>query len=422
MSPTDTCKRNVEITIPAAEVAEASKKAATDIQSKAKMPGFRPGKVPMSVILKRFAQDIRQTVVEELVPKAFRRHADAHDWKVAGNPSVPDVHFHDGEEIHFKAEYEVAPEFELGEYRGIEAVYEEPKAAEEDIDARVNQLRDTKAEFVNIDPRPIADGDFAVVGLKSIQGVEGDPVESNETVLEVGGADSMPAFSEALRGASPGAEMDVEITYPEEYGHEKLAGRTVKFHVEVKGLRRKELPELNDEFAKDLGDFQSMEELRAEVRRSILREREIEAQNKAKTAIVDKLIDSHAFAVPEAWVDAQIESTVSARLRELAGPGVDLAKLKIDWNKVKEMHQERAVREVKASLILGKIAEREAIETMMDEVDREVTRAAKQLREPVAAVRMKFEKDGTMHTIASRIRTDKVLGFLFEQARKTAAE
>ncbi|MBL8290487.1 MAG: trigger factor [Bryobacterales bacterium] len=419
MSEEQSCKRTMELTISLDEVNAEIARVESEIQKKVKMPGFRPGKVPMSMVRSRFESDIRQEVVESLVPKAFRRRADEEQLAVVGSPNVTDVHFHKGEPLRFKAEFEVAPQFELGEYRGLTAPYSEPKATDEDITARLNAMREQKAEFVNVAPRPLVDGDYAVVALQSVAGLD-KPMEENELTLHLGDAETLPEFSENLLGLSPGEEKEFDVQYPENYGNEKLSNRKVRFLAKVKGVRKKELPELNDEFAKDVGDFQSLEELQAEVRKAILREREHLASQEAKAKLVDALVESHQFAVPDAFVDRQIEMSLENRFRELAQQGIDPRQLKINWEDVKKAQAPQATKDVKASLLLDKIADREAIETTNDEVDREVQRLARQLREPVAATRMKLEKEGALRRIALRIRTEKVLNFLFENARKVA--
>ena len=412
----------MELTIPVAEVTAETERVVEGLQKKARLPGFRPGKTPLSIIRARFQGDIRQKVVESLLPRMFRAWADKENLKVVGTPNIADIKFEPGEPIWFKAEFEVAPDVELGEYRGLTVPYADPEASEEEITARLDSLRDQKAEYVNIDPRPIADGDYAVVSLTSTAGVEGEPVHSDEMILHVGDPQTMLEFSEALRGAEPGAAKSVTIDYPENYTSPRLAGRKVTFDIVVKGLRRKELPEANDEFAADMGDFKSIGELREELRRNILREREGAAKQEAQGKLVDSLVDSHDFPVPDAYVERQVEMNLESRLRELAGQGIDPRQLKIDWDELRKSQAERARRDVKASLLLDKIAEREAIETLNDEVDKEVHRAARQMREPAAAVRMRFEKDGTLRNIAARIRTEKTLDFLFENARKVAPE
>jgi trigger factor len=413
------CKHQIEVTIPLQEVDKETERVVAGLQKKVRLPGFRPGKAPASIVRDKFHEEIRKELLDHLLPKFFRQKVEEEHLDVVGQPEVSDVHFHTGEPIRFKAEFEVAPEIELGDYRGVTVEYREPVVTDQDVEARLNQIREQKAEYVNIDPRPIEDGDYAVVSLKSTGGVE-SPVEQDEVTLHIGGPDTFPAFNEALRGATPGEEKDFAITYPEDFGQEKLAGKTVDFHAVVKAIRRKELPEANDEFARDLGDYQTLDELSEMIRKTIFRERELRAQQEAKDKIVLKLVESHDFPVPEAFIEHQIQVEIETEIRQLAVQGVDPRKLKVDWQKVKEAQRPKALREVKASLLLDKIAEREAIEVLQDEVDREVQRIAKQRREPVAAVRQALEKDGTVRRIASHIRTEKTLSMLFENARKEA--
>jgi trigger factor len=414
------CKHSLEISIPVIDVESELGRVTADVQKRAKLPGFRPGKAPASIIRKQFASDIRQKVLENLIPKFLQKQFEAENLNVVGTPDIKDVHFHDGEPLHFKAEFEVVPQIELGDYRGVEVPYGDPQVTDEDIDKRIAEIREQKAQYVNIDPRPVEDGDHAVVSLESLGGVEGEPVKSDEMVLEIGGTDTFPAFTENLRGVSPGEEREFEVAYPEDYGGKRLAGHTVKFHAILKGIRRKELPEVNDEFAQDLGDYRDTGELREAIRKNIFGQREFDAQQAAKNKIVDKLVDAHNFAVPEVFVERQVKGHMEQTLRAMAAEGVDPRSIKLDWAKVMESQREKALREVKASMLLQKISEREAIVATRDEVDREVDRVARHQKEPVAAVRIKFEKDGTMDRIASHIQTEKTLSFLFEQARKTA--
>jgi len=414
------CKHSLEISIPAEELESETNRVVSDVQKRAKLPGFRPGKAPATIIRKQFAGDIRQQAMESLIPKALQKQIEAENLNVVGTPDISDVHFHDGEPLRFKATFEVVPEIELGEYKNVEVGYHEPEVTEEDIAKRIDEIREQKAQYINIDPRPVEDGDHAVVSLESLEGVEGEPVKTDEMVLEIGGKDTLEAFTENLRGLTPGDEKDFEVSYPEDYGSARLAGKTVKFHAVLKGLRKKELPELDDEFAQELGDYRTVDELREAVRKAIHGQREYEAQQEAKNAIVDKLVDAHDFPVPEVFIERQIQNRVEQSVRAMVAEGMDPRGMKLDWAKVRETQREKALREVKASLLLGKISERESIHATRDEVDREVEKAARQQRKPVAAVHMEFEKDGTLGRIASHIQTDKTLAFLFEHARKTA--
>jgi trigger factor len=383
------------------------------------LKGFRPGKAPAAIIRQQFAGEIRQQVLESIIPKYLQNRFEAEDLKVVGQPDITEVHFDAGEPLRFKAEFEVVPQIELQDYKGLSVTYHDPQITDEDVAKRIEELREQKADFVNEDPRPLQDHDFAVLALESLAGVDGPAVKQDEMTLEVGGADTLEDFSENLRGMNPGEEKEFDVHYPEDYGQPKLAGKIIRFKAEVKGVRRKELPEINDEFAQDLGDYRTVDELREAVRKSLFGQKQFTAQEEAKNKLVDKLVDMHEFPVPEAFVDQQIKTRMEQRVRALAEQGLDTSSLKLDWKKVKESQHDKALREVKASMLLSRISEREAIAPTRDEVDREVERIARQQREPFAAVRLRFEKDGTLGRIASHIQTEKTLNFLFEHAGKT---
>ena len=261
-----------------------------------------------------------------------------------------------------------------------------------------------------------------MVALESLAGIEGKPIKQDELMLLVGGEDTLPGFNENIRGMEPGSSKEFDVTYPEDYGEQKLAGKTVRFRLDLKAIRAKELPEINDEFAKDLGDYKDIQELREAVKTTMMGERELMAQQAAKDEIIDQLVKTHDFPIPEVFLERQIEATVEQRMRELMNQGVDPKSLKLDWQKIKESQSESAKRDVKASLLLDKIAERETIETTVDEVDQEVERIAKMKGEPFAVVKAKLEEDGQIRRMAARIRTEKTLNLLFEQARKVAPE
>ena len=419
MASVESCKHTLEITVPVEEVEAETGRAVAKVQQRAKLHGFRPGKAPASIIRQQFAGDIRKQVLESLIPKHLHNRFEAEDLKVVGQPDITEVHLEAGEPLRFKAEFEVVPQVELQDYKGLTVKYHDPEVTDEDVDKRIEELRHSKAEFVNEDPRPLQDGDFAVLSLESLSAMEGPPVKNDEMTLEVGGGDTLEDFSVQLRGMTPGEEKEFDVHYPEDHGQPKLAGKTVRFRAQVKGVRRRELPEINDEFAKDLGDYLTVDELRDAVRKSLFAQRQFEAQQEAKNQLVDKLVDMHDFPVPETFVDQQIKSRAEQVVHAMAEQGQDTKGLKLDWKKLKESQQDKASREVKASMLLSRIAEREAIVPTRDEVDKEVERIARQQREPFAAVRLRFEKDGTLGRIASHIQTEKTLSFLFEHAGKT---
>jgi trigger factor len=419
MALVEGCKHSLDITVPVTEVEQETERAVAAIQAKVKLPGFRPGKAPAALVKTRFANDVRQEVLEKLVPRYFQTATAQDHLQVVGRPNYSDIHFHAGEPLRFKAEFEVAPTFDLGEYTGLTVTYAEPEVTDADVDARLNEVREKKAEYVNEEPRPLADGDYAVISLESVSGVD-ENVQQDELMLKIGDEATLPAFTENLRGVSPEESREFDVTYPANYDRETLAGRTVRFKATVKAVRRKELPEANDDFAKDLGDYQTLDEVKDAIRKSILGERENRAREETKHQIIEKLVDEHPFPVPDSYVDRQIEIGLESQLRQLAAQGVDPRQLKLDWQKIREAQKDRATRDVRASLILDKIADREAIGATQDEVDREVQRIARQQREAVALVRPKLQKDGTLNRIAGQIRTEKTLGLLFDKARKEA--
>lgn len=413
------CKHEIEITVPVEEIDRETERIVVGMQRKVKLPGFRPGKAPASLIRTKFAGRLREDVLESLVPKYLKKKVEEEELHVVGTPNVKDVQFQQGEPLRFKAEFEVAPTIELGEYRGVVVHYHEPEVSGEDVDKRLEEIREQKAQFLNVDPRPVAAGDHAVVSLDSVAGAE-PPIHQDEMTLHVAGGDTLPAFTDALLDMTPEEEKEFDVTYPEDYGQERLSGKTIRFRMKLKMIRTKELPELNDEFARDLGDYSTLEDLRAAIRQSIFREREYTAQHQAKEQVIDKLIHSHDFPVPETFIDRQIEIQLASHFRQFEERGIDPRELKIDWSKLKESQRPKALHDVKASLLIDKIADRESINATNDEVDREVQRIAKQEREPVAAARKRLEKDGALNRIAYAIRGDKTLNFLFEHARKEA--
>jgi len=412
------CKRSVEVEIPLEDVERAKERVTSSMRQRVRLPGFRPGKAPVSMIQSRFEGDIRNEVLEILLPQAFRTQVEKQDLKVVGTPDISELQFEPGKPIRFKADFEVAPEFEIADYRSLPVQYEEPTVSDDEIAKRLDSMRESKAEYVNLDPRLIEDKDFVVVELKSLTGLA-EPIEQ-DVQIEVGAEETLAPFNEALLGSSPGEAKEVDVTYPADYGQERLAGRTVRFRLTPKIIRRKELPALDDEFARDLGDYQTLDELKETVKKTIFHEKQHAAQQVAKEALIDRLVDGNDFPIPEAYVDRQIENQVRMQIRDLAGPDVDPNSLKLDWAKIKETQHDKAVRNVKASLLLEKISEREAIRASKDEVDREVQRLARQEREAVAVTRARLEKDGTLGRIASHIQTEKTLQFVFDQAQKHA--
>ena len=414
----EACRHELEITVPMLEVANATDAVVEKIQKKANLPGFRPGKAPLSIIRKTFHNEIRQEVLDVVIPKFLGARFEEDKLAVVGTPSIVELKFNDGEPLVFKARFEVHPEFEVKDYKDVEVEYEDPIVTDQDVADSLEQLRESKAEYVNIDPRPAETGDYVVISLESVEGVEGEPMKNPEMMIKLGDPDTIQAFSDGLVGLAPGESKFIEVTYPDNYGQERLAGRTVKFDVELKHIRSKEVPELNDEFAESMGDFRTIDELRDQVRANLFGQRQFRAQDEAKSQMLDKISELHDFPVPDAYVERQLENMLRNYAESLASQGIDPSKLKFDFDKFKESQRERAIKDVRATLLVERIAGIESVTATQDEVDKEVARLARQQREPIAAVRAKLQKDGTLDRIASNIRSAKTISLMFEQVRK----
>src|SRR5580658_1787023 len=329
------CKRSIEIEIPLEQVQKARQEVTETIRAKARLPGFRPGKASLDIIRSRFPQEIRREVLDKLIGPAFRARVEKDGLKVVGTPDIRDLKFEPDQPIRFTAAFEVAPEFEIEPYRGLSVQYEEPTVADQEIDERIEAMRESKAEYVNVDPRPIEDGDYVMVSLKSVAGLA-EPLVQETVQLHIGDKDSLPEFAQNLVGAELGETKEFDVAYPADYGQENLAGRTVRFAITPKVIRSKDLPALDDEFARDLGDYQNLDELKTAVHKAIFAEKQFAAQQKAKETLLDQLVDANVFPVPEVYVDRQIENQVRNRLRDLQAKGVDPKSLQLDWEKIKE--------------------------------------------------------------------------------------
>jgi trigger factor len=417
----DICRGELEISVPWEEVEEESKRILTAYRKQAKIPGFRPGKAPETVIRTRFAQEIRQDLLERIVPKHFWKEAKEQDFHVIGSPNISEVQFEENEPLKFKAEFEIVPDFELGKYARLQIPFKEPQVTEDEIDEEIERLRERHASYKNLDPRPLEDGDVAVVALSSEETEDTPKIEQSETTITIGGEETLADFSAALRGKTPGEEADFEVTYPEDFGNEKLAGKKIRFHAEIKSIRVKELPELDDDFAAEAGDFRTLDELKGRIREELQAHKRNRAISDSKELILDQLIEAHDFPAPPALVDQALRSRLERMMRTFASQGVDVENAGIDWRKMAEEQRPRAVRDVKASLLLERIAEAEAIEVPAEELDAEVERFAQRNQTTLSRARQQLAESGALDQIEQQMRNEKTLSYLFDECEKIDA-
>jgi len=421
VSPTETTsntKREIQVEIPAEEVTRETDALIQKYQKLARLPGFRRGHVPASIIKQRFSEDIKSEVVDALVPRYFRQETDKQGLIPVSQPRVSDLHIHDGEPLRFKASFEVMPEIKVEGYKELRVEKPAITVTDEDVEQSLKSLQEQHATFTAVEGRPLADGDFAQVSLDGQpKDGEGKPVHMDEILVEIGGKGTMPEFTENLRGAAAGEQRTFDVVYPQDFSDQRLAGKTFTYTVKIGAIKSKSVPELNDQFAKELGEFADLNEVRKKIRDGMEAERAHDAEHQAKDKLVSELVKRNEFELPEALVDRQIDLRLERGLRALAAQGMKPEDIKkMDLNRLRAGQREQALQEVKASLLLDKIAEEEKIEVSDAEIDREVEALATQSKQTPEAIRARLTRDGALDRIRNRIRNEKTLDFLYRQS------
>ena len=421
MSPTETTsstRREIQVEIPVAEVNRETESLIQKYQKLARIPGFRRGHVPASVIRQRFSEDLKSEVVEALVPRYFRKEADKQGLIPVSQPQVTDLHLKDNEPLRFKASFEVMPEVKVEGYKELRAEKPEIVVTDEEVEKSLAGIREQHATYTSVEGRPLADGDYAQVSLDG-QPKDGDgkPVHMDEIMVEIAGKDTMPEFTENLRGASAGDERVFDVVYAQDAAEQRLAGKTFTYTVRGQSIKQKTLPELDDQFATQLGEFKTLDEVRQRIREGMEAERKHTAEHEAKDKLVAELVKRSEFEVPEALVDRQIDVRLERGLRALAAQGMKAEDIKkMDLNRLRVGQREQALQEVKASLLLDKIAEEEKIEVSDEEVNAEIEALANQSKQTPDAIRARLTRDGALDRIRNRIRSEKTLEFLYRQS------
>jgi trigger factor len=423
VSPTETAtstKREIEVQIPSEEVSRETEVLIQKYQKLARIPGFRKGHVPASIIRQRFSQDIQNDVVDALVPRYFRKEAERLGLIPISQPRVTDLHTHEGKAMHFKASFEVMPEIKVEGYKELRADHPEISVTNEEVEESLKSLQEQKATFSPIEGRTIADGDYAQVALDGTpknQESGTKPVHMDDVLVEIGGKTTMPEFTENLRGAGAGEERTFDVIYPEDFSDERLRGQTFSYKVKINAIKQKSLPELNDDFAKEVGEFTTLDEIRQRIREGMEHERKQTAEREAKDKLLAELIRRNEFEVPEALVEHQVDLRLDRGLRALAAQGMSAEHMKkMDLGRLRAGQKEQAVQEVKGALLLEKIAEEEKIEVGDEEINNEIDALAKQTNQAPDAIRARLTRDGALDRIRDRIRNEKALDFLYRQS------
>ena len=423
--------RSIEVEAPAGDVDKAFRNVTRRYAKIARIPGFRAGKVPESLIKSRFAKEVRQEVLESLLADKFRHALEEQKLNPVSQPQVSELQLVEGQPLKFKATFEVLPEINVEGYNSISVQKPDATLTDEEYQAELDAVLDHHATVEPVEEdRPLTDGDSAEISFKGnvqdlAQTVTEEGVENKtqqpeltgeDALIEIGGKHTVQAFTDALRGAKVGQELTFEASYPSEFGDARLAGKTVNYDVTVKAIKKKVYPERDEEFAKQLGNYESWSDFETKLREHVASRKKNSLESQARDKMLDELIGKYQFPVPETFVQQQIDARLERGLRALAQQGMTPEAMRqLDFGRLRAAQRDQAVSEVKASLLLDKIAERENITVSDEDLERELLMLSIQQREPLEALRKRLTEDGSLNRIREQLRREKTGAALYEK-------
>ena len=413
------CTRELVLDVPAEEVSKAFRSVTRNYQRYARIPGFRAGKVPESVIKRKFAADIRKEVIDGLLPERFNGAVRELGVTPVGQPQVTELTVDEGQPLHVKAVFEFVPAFSIDGYQEVTVPKPAADVTDEEFQQELEHLRESRATVEPVEEdRALVDGDWAQITYSGkIQGEdETAPLNGEDTLVEIGGKDTVEAFTTALRGTKVGQTLEVSAAYPAEYPEARLAGKTVDYSIEVKAIKKRTVPELNDDFAKDLGEYENLAELENRIREHLSNRKTRSVESETTEKLFQALAERFPFPVPESLVQEQIDARLERGLRALAAQGMGAEQMrKLDFGRLRAAQRDSAVAEVKTGLLLAKIAQAENVEVTEEEVDREIQIGAIQSREPVETLRARLTEDGGLARIREQLKREKTAHLLYER-------
>ena len=425
------CTREIEVTAPAADVDAAFTAAVREFRRQARIPGFRSGKVPESLVRSRFAREIRQQVLENLVSDRFRDAIRAQNLSPVSQPQLRELVLNEGAPLSFKAAFEVLPAIDVTGYDTIAVEKPDTTLTEDEYQAELERIVDQHATIEPVtEDRALAAGDTAEIEftgqIKDLaQTVTADgldaksaepPVTGNDVLIEIGGRNTLPAFTAALTGRKPNDELTFEVDYPADFGERRLAGKTVAYDVKVKSIKRRVRPERTAELAKQLGPYESFADFETKLREHLVDNKKSGILRQAQDKMIAALAAKFTFPVPESLVQQQVDERLERGLRALAQQGMTAdAMRQLDFTRLRVAQRDSALEEVKASLILDRIAELEKIEVAQDDLDRELLMLSLQSRQPLAEAREQLAKDGTLDRIKKQMLRERTVTALYSR-------
>jgi trigger factor len=414
-----TCKKELLIEIPADVVRKESDTVTAQYAKSVRIPGFRPGHAPKSLVERRFREDIRSEVVRALLPRFFEDTVKDQKLLVVGRPRFEELKFEEDQPLTCKATFEVFPEFELKDYKGLEIQEETPTLEESEVEKALEELRQNAATFEVVTDRPAQDDDYVTVNYRGQDALApaNGPLEAHDAIVHLGGPGTVAGFTENLRGVRPGEARQFQVTYPEDYPQKSLAGKTLSYHVEVQSIKRKVVPPTDDELAKSVSEFATLAELRAKLQKDLAEGAKQRVVAAARQKLAEALLAAYDFPVPEVLVEAQLDRKLERTVAQLLAQGIDPRATEIDWRKIREEARPDAQKEVRTSLILGKIAEAEKLEVSEEEVDEMIRTLARERQEAPAALKTRLTRDGELDRIKSTRRSQKALDIIYRNAK-----
>ena len=421
-SPT---KKSMSLEVPLEDVREATEKAARILARQIRLPGFRPGKVPVEIVKKRFAEELKGEVLEGLLRETIHAAFQEKGIVAVGEPKIDDLKFEAEAPLTFKVEVAHRPAVEPKDYRGLKVPSDPTVPSDEEVAAALERIREGRAAFEAVEGRPAMDGDFALVDIRgTFPGGDGKDFERPKVLVEIGGEETLPEMSAHLRNAEPGVTVSFQKDFPAEGVDPDFAGKSVLYHVQLHGLKKRVLPEWDDELARQVltpregeaPEGAGMEMLRAELVKSLARDKEQALKEKRRRAVLDALLALNPVDAPETMVTAEIDSSLQQYARFLASQGMDLKEAKMDWNKLREEARPMAVRRVKEYLLLDAIADAEKIAVSDTELDADLRRRARSMGASFAELKGQLAKNDRLDGIREELRIDKALELLLTEA------
>lgn len=417
------CRRGLEIEVPDDHVRDEIERSYREYARHAKMPGFRQGKIPLDVVRQRFGKEVRDDVVGRLVRESVLKALEEKELQPIDAPVLDRVDYEPGRPLTLTASFEVRPVVTVSGYHGMKATVRRRLVTEEMVETSLGELADRAAKLEAVEGRPVQKGDY-IVGTMSCQFLKGQGknLDNESLFLEAGAETNHPDFNAAILGLSPGENRSFETNYPDDYASEALRGRTVAYAVTLKEIKKKVVPPINDDLARELGQFTDLADLRAKVRQELDRRAAESERLEVKDHLLGELVSHHTFEVPPSMVEAHIDGRLEGAVRDLMGRGIDPTKAKIDWREEREKLRDGAVKSVRAMIILEAIAAQEQIETGDEDVTAWLRDEARRHNTSVSALKDELAQKGRLEPLRRQIVREKSLDFVLNGATITREE